>query len=142
MYLGSYKTNLDNKNRFFLNASLRKQSDGEFILTYIDEDNLILRDRKDWKAKDVIKNCADFFESERIINYIIKHSYTVKLDRQGRILLPKSVIDNFNYKEGIMVVGHYDYINIISLKLYLDEFKKDQELIEEKSLSKKLRKMS
>lgn len=141
MYLGSYKTHLDEKNRFILNNSLRKESDGEFILTYIDNDNIVLRDRKDWKATDVIKNYINYFESERIKNYILKHSYIVKLDSQGRILIPKDIMSDLNFKEGLMVIGHFDYITLVSLELYLNEFKIDQDLIKEKEIAKTLRKL-
>lgn len=140
MYLGNFKARLDSKNRFFLDKRLRIFSDGEFILTFIDRNTLVLRDRKNWKSIDVIENYPISCNLDKILKYINNHSYTVKLDSQGRILIPKEVVDVFDFKDGIIVLGNYDYISIVSLPLYTSEVKEQNEIIKESHIARTLRK--
>jgi len=55
MYLGEFICKIDKKNRIFIPAPFRENLK-EIILTYIDEDTLIIKSSENWTPDSILNN--------------------------------------------------------------------------------------
>lgn len=114
MFLGEYFHKIDSKNRIMMPSDFRKSLDGEFYLTKGPENSLLLYTQEEFEKRSA---ALDLLAYENKKNRSIKRlffSSTVKmsLDKQGRILINKSLMDYAKIKEEIVIIGNNTTIEI------------------------------
>ena len=121
MYLGEFICKIDKKNRIFIPASFRENLK-EIILTYIDEDTLIIKSSENWTPDSILNNTnIPKNKLKTYIHYIENNSVRIKLDKEGRIVIPKTIIDKLSFKTETIIIGKIDRFLIINKDKYLEE---------------------
>lgn len=121
MYLGEFICKIDKKNRIFIPAPFRENLK-EIILTYIDEDTLIIKSSENWTPDSILNNTnIPKNKLKTYIHYIENNSVRIKLDKEGRIVIPKTIIDKLSFKTETIIIGKIDRFLIINKDKYLEE---------------------
>ena len=117
-FIGEYEATLDAKGRFLLPAGFKKQlpaTDGEtFVLNRGFELCLSLYTTKSWKPIfSELSKLNDFDPKVRQFKrYFLNGATQVELDKAGRILLPKNLMDYAGLEREIVLVSAIDKIEI------------------------------
>ena len=114
MFLGEYIHKLDNKNRIMMPSDFREELDGYFYLTKGPEKSLIVYTEEEFQKRSA---SLDQLVYENKKNRAIKRlffSSTVKvnLDKQGRILINKSLKDYAGITDEAILIGNNTTIEI------------------------------
>lgn len=114
MFLGEYVHKLDSKNRIMMPSDFRCDLDGKIYLTKGPEKSLIVYTEEEFQKKSA---ALDQLVYENKKNRAIKRlffSSTVKinLDKQGRILINKSLKDYAEISDEAMIIGNNTTIEI------------------------------
>lgn len=126
MFLGNFIYKIDDKNRIFIPATFRK-SISEVTLTYIDESTLILMDSKEWTPEVILSEAnLPHLKLKSLIHYITYNSITLKIDSQGRIVIPSNIMSKLSFKEAL-ILGKKDYFIIMNNNKYEEELNKINE---------------
>lgn len=122
MFLGEFECKIDNKNRFFMPSSFRKGL-SEVVITLIDEDTLVIRNSEGWTSLAVLGSNISISSDKLSLykSYIESNSETIKVDSQGRVLIPLSFIKCLSFSKDIIVVGRNDSIVVMDKLKYLEE---------------------
>ena len=113
MYLGEFICKIDKKNRIFIPAPFRENLK-EIILTYIDEDTLIIKSSENWTPDSILNNTnIPKNKLKTYIHYIENNSVIIKLDKEG--------IDKLSFKTETIIIGKIDRFLIINKDKYLEE---------------------
>jgi len=117
--IGSYEHFLDKKNRLFLPSQLRrkilKRGNGRLILTAGLEGCLFLYPEQEWRRITEKLNSlpslakVDIRAFKRIF---LSLANEVKIDKQGRILLPQNLCHYAKIKQEIVLIGLLDHLEI------------------------------
>ncbi len=110
---GEYKHSLDPKNRIFIPSKLRDELGETFIVVKdIRERCLKVYSQIEWENYiEPIKHLKREL-SERVFRFLHSSMAQVKADSQGRIVLPKELIDHADIEREIVIVGCYSYAEI------------------------------
>ncbi len=126
-FIGEYEATLDPKGRFLLPAGFKKQmpdtGDEPFVLNRGFEKCLSLYTTKSWKPlfSDLSK-LNDFDPKVRQFKrYFLNGATQVELDKAGRLLLPKNLMEYAGLDKEIVLVSAIDKIEIWD-KLKYQEF--------------------
>lgn len=117
-FLGEYESTLDAKGRFLLPAGFRKQMpDGEgesFVLNRGFEKCLSLYTKKSWKPIfNELSTLNDFDPKVRQFKrYFLNGATMVELDKAGRMLIPKNLMEYAGLDKEIVLVSAIDKIEI------------------------------
>jgi len=114
MFLGEYIHKLDSKNRIMMPSDFRSDLDGKIYLTKGPEKSLVVYTEEEFQKKSA---ALDKLIYENKKNRAIKRlffSSTVKinLDKQGRILINKSLKDYAEISDEAMIIGNNTTIEI------------------------------
>jgi len=117
MFIGLYRHGIDIKNRLFIPAKFRnpvRKKKGQYILTCGLEDCLFLYTKEDWieitkKLKNLPLTKKD---ARQFLRIFISGASECELDVQGRILIPKTLIDYAQIKKDAVILGLLDRIEI------------------------------
>lgn len=114
MFLGEYIHKLDSKNRIMMPSDFRFDLDGKIYLTKGPEKSLVVYTEEEFQKKSA---ALDKLIYENKKNRAIKRlffSSTVKinLDKQGRILINKSLKDYAEISDEAMIIGNNTTIEI------------------------------
>lgn len=123
MFLGEYIHKLDSKNRIMIPSDFRGDLKGDFYLTKGPEKSLLVYTEEEFKKKSA---ALDQLVYENKKNRAIKRlffSSTVKvnLDKQGRILINKSLKDYAAISDEAMIIGNNTIIEIWDKQIW-DEY--------------------
>lgn len=123
MFLGEYIHKLDSKNRIMIPSDFRGDLKGDFYLTKGPEKSLLVYTEEEFKKRSA---ALDQLVYENKKNRAIKRlffSSTVKvnLDKQGRILINKSLKDYANISDEAMIIGNNTIIEIWDKQIW-DEY--------------------
>lgn len=120
MFLGEFIHKLDSKNRIMVPSDFRSFLQGDFYITKGPENSLIVYTKEEFdKRSSALDQLA--FENKK--NRAIKRlffSSTVKtsLDKQGRILINKSLKDYAKIEDYAMIIGNNTSIEIWSKEVW------------------------
>ena len=127
-FIGEYEATLDPKGRFLLPAGFKKQmpdtGDEPFVLNRGFEKCLSLYTTKSWKPlfSDLSK-LNDFDPKVRQFKrYFLNGATQVELDKAGRILLPKNLMEYAGLDKEIVLVSAIDNIEIWDKVKYQEFF--------------------
>ena len=127
-FIGEYEATLDAKGRFLLPAGFKKQmpdtGDEPFVLNRGFEKCLSLYTTKSWKPlfSDLSK-LNDFDPKVRQFKrYFLNGATQVELDKAGRLLLPKNLMEYAGLDKEIVLVSAIDKIEIWDKVKYQEFF--------------------
>lgn len=106
MYLGEFTCKIDAKGRLFMPAQFKNVTKGNFVITLIDEDTLVVSDSEGWSADIIFSNVARPFEREELmIKYIKLNSRIIECDSQGRAVIPSVFLSQLSFSKECTVLG-------------------------------------
>lgn len=129
MFLGTSEHTLDEKNRLILPKKDRDDFRGKAVITYDFDGNLTLFTTDSFKERaDELNRQSQFDLSARKLRRItFGNSVELTVDGQGRILLPKFLLDKAKITKNITLVGDFDKIEVWDTATYKELQLKDEE---------------
>ena len=127
---GEYRHGLDPKNRVFIPAKLREELGETFVVVKdLREKCLKIYSQAEWdKYIAPIKN-QERRLAEKVLRFLSSSMSQVVPDSQGRILIPKDLVQYAEIERDVVVVGCYDYAEIWAEESYRKL--KEEENVEE-----------
>ena len=127
---GEYRHGLDPKNRVFIPAKLREELGETFVVVKdLREKCLKIYSQAEWdKYIAPIKN-QERILAEKVLRFLSSSMSQVVPDSQGRILIPKDLVQYAEIERDVVVVGCYDYAEIWAEESY--QRLKEEENLEE-----------
>jgi len=117
MFIGLYQHAIDKKNRLFIPAKFRLPGKGrnkKFVLTCGLEGCLFLYPREAWL--DISKKFRTLpltkKDARQFLRIFLAGACECGLDIQGRILIPKNLIDYAKIKRNVAILGLVDRVEI------------------------------
>ena len=142
MLIGTYEVKLDGKNRIYIPAHFKNQLYKELMVTFFDEDLIIVSERHNFKYEDVLLGLNKEQRTSLVMEHIFNNTYPIDLDNQGRLLITnKNVSVKTNIKEKAYIVGFGKIMKIYSEKAYLIEYKKRLEEIQRLEVGESLKRL-
>ncbi|MBQ9132781.1 MAG: division/cell wall cluster transcriptional repressor MraZ [Clostridia bacterium] len=110
---GEYRHGLDPKNRVFIPAKLREELGETFIVVKdLREKCLKIYSQAEWdKYIAPIKN-QERRLVEKVLRFLNSSMAQVTPDSQGRIVLPKDLVQYADIERDVVIVGCYDYAEL------------------------------
>ena len=126
MFYGTYDCKIDSKNRVYLPISIRKEIKEELFITVLDGDTIIIRE----KSNEILNKIIDGIDKDTK-EYIWANTYSLYLDKTGRILLPISTKAIFDERK-VYILGKGEYIEVMSPKKYEEYISREKERVSKK----------
>jgi MraZ protein len=114
MLLGEHEHSLDDKNRLTLPARLREQLGDRVVVTAGLDGCLFAYAHDDWERQVArIRELDPLSREARMMQrYFFAQAVTAELDRQGRMVLPASLLQTAGIQREVTVAGVYDHLEI------------------------------
>jgi MraZ protein len=110
--VGVYFATVDNKGRFSLPSKFRKEIEEKIILFEREGCLWIFGWKKFWQY------FTKEFKTEEARRQILAGTAESKIDKQGRILIPKFLREIIG-KE-VAIVGHIDHLEVMNIKKWIE----------------------
>ncbi|UUM20125.1 MULTISPECIES: division/cell wall cluster transcriptional repressor MraZ [unclassified Mycoplasma] len=117
---GQHTRAIDDKNRVVLPAAYKDQLGTSFFITLGFDKNFELRSVENFNAyTKKLQNKSQFNSKVRHLTRIIMSNVVeVNLDKQGRISLPKFIIDKLSIQKEVVFVGNGSIIELWSKEAF------------------------
>ncbi len=114
MFLGEYSYNLDQKGRIAIPPKFRKELEKGAFLTRGIDNCLFLYTKQEWQklVEQILKLPLSQKNSRAFSRLMLAGAYEVKIDKQGRIMIPESLKKYAGLKKKVAVCGLYSRIEI------------------------------
>ena len=115
MFLGEYKHNLTKGNRLALPSRIRSEIEAqEIVLARGFEDCILGYQKTTWEeiSKAELAKPVSEEEARRIRRQLFPGAVLVEIDQQGRIVIPKNLLDYAKIKTEAVVIGTGDHFEI------------------------------
>jgi MraZ protein len=141
VFKGQAEYSVDSKGRVAIPAKMRSvlnpEADGTFTITRGFEDCIFLYPMDRWNSiEEEIGELNQFNREARdFIRIIMMWADEVSLDGQGRISIPKSLVDFANLDDKALILGAFDHIEIWNpdeFDAYLNDQPDDYETLAER----------
>jgi MraZ protein len=115
---GYYEYTIDEKGRVNVPAKLRKaagaESDESYVITLGLDQCIYVYPPAQWTAiEDKLDLLSSDLPEERYyIRTITSHASDSKLDAQGRIALPRMLLDKLGIEKNVIIIGAQDHVEI------------------------------
>ena len=131
MFTGEFQHNVDAKNRIFVPSKLREELGESFVVARdIREPILKIFSLSGWEDYIAPIKAQDRKIAEKALRYLHRNAVQLSADSQGRILLPKELLEYAGIRREAVIVGCYTYAEIWSAENYrLETENEDVELI-------------
>ena len=138
LLLGQHQAKLDSKGRLFFPSKLKKIIGSWLIITRGYEGSLIIVSQDSWAAvtKDISSKPFIFGPARETSRFILGNASEIKLDSQGRFLLPDYLKKYAGIKNRTVFLGLGQYVEIWNQ----DRWEEHQKKLETKisSISEKI----
>ena len=133
VFIGEYRHNLDAKGRVIIPAKFREQLSYNIILTRGLDGCITVYTQDQWQTiyKELQKLPTTKRESRMYIHMLTSKAAEVEIDKQGRVLLPSSLIEEANIDKACVIVGAADHFEIWSEQRWDDYYEKASESFED-----------
>ncbi len=128
MFGGEYRHNIDTKNRIFIPAKLREDLGESFVVAKdMRTDCLKMYSLAGWEAylEPILKQNRTL--KEKVLRFLSSSMVQVSPDSQGRITLPKELVEHAGIEGSAVVVGCFDYAEIWAEAAY-DRMKSEEDV--------------
>lgn len=114
MFIGEFKYSLDNKGRLSLPAKFRKDFEAGAVVTRGLDYCLFLFTRADWEklAQKISSLPLSQSDARAFSRLMLAGAMDIKLDKQGRILLPEYLRTFAKITKKTVVAGVFDRVEI------------------------------
>jgi MraZ protein len=114
MLLGEHEHTLDDKNRLTLPAKLREQLGDRVVVTRGLEGCLNVYASSEWESlAERVTGLDPLSRDGRTLRrYFFTGAVHGELDKQGRMVLPPSLLKNVGIEREVTVAGMYDHLEI------------------------------
>jgi MraZ protein len=114
--IGNYKHTIDSKSRLTIPSKFRNEL-GSSVFVSLGLDNVI-----DIRTKEVFEKMqeslllkGEFNKNARIVQRtILGNSFEITFDKQGRILMPKELIERVSLTDNVQIIGVGNKLEIYS----------------------------
>jgi len=124
-YLGTFRYSIDSKGRLSIPAKFRKillpEANGTYMVTKgFDQQCLSLFSLDEWiKFEESLRGLPRTKKSSRnVVRWFTANAERVTLDNQGRINIPKHLLDFAGLKKEAVIIGVLDRIEIWDPEAY------------------------
>ena len=135
MYLGEYRYSLDQKGRFVLPAKLRdnKKKITSFILTRGLDRCLFLYPLEEWRnlEKKIRELPMAKREARGFLRLLVSGAVESRLDRQGRLLIPKPLAQYARIKKEVVIIGALNRIEVWAKRSWEEYLERSEKSFEE-----------
>jgi MraZ protein len=123
MLLGEYELRIDHKGRVAIPVRFREAFQKGLVLSRSFDKCLIVYTLVEWEkaAERLVSLPLTRLNTRRIARHTFSSAFALKLDRQGRIILPPVLRQYAEIKDQAVVVGAYTHIQIWSKELWAAE---------------------
>ena len=117
-FTGQYTFNIDSKNRINIPAALRKQFSSKdkktFVITRGVDNCAWIYPITEWKKiQNELQQLSSLSKTNRIfLRNHLRHANILKFDKQGRFVLPQSLIDYASIEKDITIIGVLNKIEV------------------------------
>jgi len=120
MFIGEYKYNLDNKNRLALPTKFRKMLKDGVVITKGLDNCLFIYTAKEWnKLANKLANLPfSQAKSRAFSRMMLAGAMDVKLDKQGRIILPDYLKEFAGLNKKTVLAGLYNRLEVWDEKMW------------------------
>ena len=116
---GEFKHNLDAKNRIFIPSKMREELGATFVVAKaLRQKCLVVYSLAGWDKYMAPIMAQNGKLRERTLRFLNATSAEVTPDAQGRIVLPKHLVDYAEIDKSLVIVGCYDRAEIWSEETY------------------------
>jgi len=129
MFRGKFRHNLDNKGRFTLPSKFRevlrvKYGSENLVITNY-PDCLVAYPVKEWQKIEqrLLNMPSSIPEVKQYLRFFLGSAEECQPDKQGRILLPQSLRQEFNLEKEVILLGMLNHFEIWNPKDLEDQFK-------------------
>lgn len=114
MFIGEFQHNIDEKGRMAVPAKFRRQISGGAIITRGLDHCLFIFTKKDWEtlAEKLIALPLSQANSRAFVRLMLSGASDVKLDSQGRVLIPDYLRGYAGLKKSAKVIGVYNRMEV------------------------------
>ena len=115
MFLGEYKHNLTKGNRLALPSRIRSEIDAqEIVLARGFEACILAYQKSTWEemSKAELAKPVSEEEARKIRRQLFSGAILIEIDQQGRVVMPKSLLDHAKIKTATVVIGAGDHFEI------------------------------
>lgn len=119
-FSGESKHHLDEKGRLSIPAKFRKwhtdDSDYTFVVTKGQDPCLVAYPSQEWDeiAKKLISLSQFNKRNRAFIRTFCRNAARLKCDKQGRVLIPQSLLDYANIEKDVIIIGTINSLEIWS----------------------------
>ncbi len=136
MFIGEYSHTIDEKSRLAVPIKFRAELAGGAVVTKGLDGCLFLYTTSEWqKLVDKLNAMPISQKNARAFSrLILAGAMDVELDRQGRIVLPKYLMDYASLRHSVIVAGLFNRLEIWDAKVwqeYKDSTEKESEALAE-----------
>ena len=120
MLLGEYELRIDHKGRLAIPARFRASFRGGLVLSRGFDKYLIIYTAKEWEkvAEKLTALPLTQINHRRISRFTFSGAFDLKLDRQGRVIVPLALRQYAELDDQAIIVGAYSHLQIWSKKLW------------------------
>lgn len=133
MFLGEYKHNLTKGNRLALPSKIRSAVAGNKIVLAKGFESCILGYQKTaWgeMSKEELAKPVSENEARKIRRQLFSGAVLVEIDQQGRVVVPRNLLEYASIKSDVTVIGAGDHFEIwkeINWQSYLKQIEKEKD---------------
>jgi MraZ protein len=123
MLLGEYGLRIDHKGRVAIPAKFREAFNGGLVLSRGFDKCLIAYSIQEWKrvAERLVALPLTQLNTRRLSRFTFSGAFDLKLDRQGRVILPQTLRQYAEIKDEVVVVGAHSHLQLWAKELWLAE---------------------
>ena len=121
MLYGQYRHNLDAKGRLFVPAKLRDKLGDTFMAAAVMDRCVCLYSSDEWNKLMAGLKEMPMTKARRLQRYLSANAVDVTVDAQGRILLPKHLLEYAELTKETVVIGAGNRAEIWNLAAFADE---------------------
>ncbi len=131
MFFGEYNYKVDEKGRAPLPPKFRREMKDIVVLSRGLDKCISAYPLAEWKrvAESLSSKAMGPTSSRRINRSIFGSAFSVSFDKQGRVILPPTLRDYAEIKEGVVVLGVNNYVELWNSELWKAEKKESDDQV-------------
>ena len=128
--IGNYSNKLDDKSRLIVPAKFREELGKSIVISYGFDNTLEIRTIKQFEIwNEFLTSKGNLSKNARQLSRaILGNSFELAVDKAGRVLLPKKLVEMINLQNEVTLIGVGDKIEIHSTKDW-EELTSDTDLM-------------
>lgn len=129
VFMGEYQHTIDEKGRMIVPAKFREALGASFIVTRGLDQCLFVYPMQEWSVLEQKLKALPLMKSDAraFTRFFFSGATECELDKQGRMNLPKTLIDHAKLEKDCVVIGVSNRVEIWSKAIWEDYFQQSEE---------------